>query len=177
MCIKYHILVNMYHVSAQDVDERMINVHCYYYWWFLRRTGRPHSYAPTPVCPPPSTKLPDPHTHVECVHTRSYADRYVFRLLEICSLCFSLTRSLFVMCFVYSKSVRLVFRLLEICSLCFSFTRSLFVMCFAYSKSVRFVFRLLEVCSLCFSFTRNLFVMCFAYWKSVPYVFRLFEIC
>ena len=25
MCIEYHIQVNMYHVSAQGVDERMIN--------------------------------------------------------------------------------------------------------------------------------------------------------
>ena len=31
MCIEYHIQVNMYHVSAQGVDERMINVHYYYY--------------------------------------------------------------------------------------------------------------------------------------------------
>ena len=31
MCIEYHIKVNMYHVSAQGVDERMINVHYYYY--------------------------------------------------------------------------------------------------------------------------------------------------
>ena len=31
MCIEYHISVNMYHVSAQGVDERMINVHYYYY--------------------------------------------------------------------------------------------------------------------------------------------------
>ena len=30
MCIEY-IYVNMYHVSAQGVDERMINVHYYYY--------------------------------------------------------------------------------------------------------------------------------------------------
>ena len=30
MCIEYHIKVNMYHVSAQSVDERMINVHYYY---------------------------------------------------------------------------------------------------------------------------------------------------
>ena len=29
MCIEYHIQVNMYHVSAQGVDEHMINV--YYY--------------------------------------------------------------------------------------------------------------------------------------------------
>ena len=28
---EYCIQVNMYHVSAQDVDERMINVHYYYY--------------------------------------------------------------------------------------------------------------------------------------------------
>ena len=27
MCIEYHIQVNMYHVSAQGVDERMTNVH------------------------------------------------------------------------------------------------------------------------------------------------------
>ena len=33
MCIKYHIQFNMYHVSAQGVDERMINVHYYYYRW------------------------------------------------------------------------------------------------------------------------------------------------
>ena len=32
MCIEYHILVNMYHVSAQGVDERMINVLYYYYY-------------------------------------------------------------------------------------------------------------------------------------------------
>ena len=31
MCIEYYIWVNMYHVSAQGVDERMINVHYYYY--------------------------------------------------------------------------------------------------------------------------------------------------
>ena len=30
-CIEYHIYVNMYHVSAQGVDERMINVRYYYY--------------------------------------------------------------------------------------------------------------------------------------------------
>ena len=30
MCIEYHIYVNMYHVSAQGVDERMTNVHYYY---------------------------------------------------------------------------------------------------------------------------------------------------
>ena len=30
--IEYHIQVNMYHVSAQGVDERMINVHYYYYY-------------------------------------------------------------------------------------------------------------------------------------------------
>ena len=29
MCIEYHIQVNMYHVSAQGVDERMINVNYY----------------------------------------------------------------------------------------------------------------------------------------------------
>ena len=31
MCIEYHIYINMYHVSAQGVDENMINVHYYYY--------------------------------------------------------------------------------------------------------------------------------------------------
>ena len=30
LCIEYHIEVNMYHVRAQGVDERMINVHYYY---------------------------------------------------------------------------------------------------------------------------------------------------
>ena len=30
VCIEYHIQVNMYHVSAQGVDERVINVHSYY---------------------------------------------------------------------------------------------------------------------------------------------------
>ena len=29
MCIEYYILVNMYHVSAQGVDECMINVDYY----------------------------------------------------------------------------------------------------------------------------------------------------
>ena len=28
-CIEYHIWVNMYHVSAQGVDERIMNVHYY----------------------------------------------------------------------------------------------------------------------------------------------------
>ena len=32
MCLEYHIQVNMYHVSTQGVDERMINVHYYYYY-------------------------------------------------------------------------------------------------------------------------------------------------
>ena len=31
MCIEY-IYVNMYHVSTQGIDERMINVHYYYYY-------------------------------------------------------------------------------------------------------------------------------------------------
>ena len=35
MCIEYHILVNMYHVSAQGVDERKINVHYDYYYYGL----------------------------------------------------------------------------------------------------------------------------------------------
>ena len=35
MCIEYHIQVNMYHVSAQGVDERMKNVHYYYYFTML----------------------------------------------------------------------------------------------------------------------------------------------
>ena len=30
MCIEYNIQVNMYHVSAQGIDECMINVHYYY---------------------------------------------------------------------------------------------------------------------------------------------------
>ena len=34
MCIEYHIQVNMYHVSAQGVDERIINVHYYYYLYY-----------------------------------------------------------------------------------------------------------------------------------------------
>jgi len=29
LCIEYHILVNVYHVSSQGIDERMINVHYY----------------------------------------------------------------------------------------------------------------------------------------------------
>ena len=29
MCIEYRIEVNLYHVSAQGIDERMINVHYY----------------------------------------------------------------------------------------------------------------------------------------------------
>ena len=31
MCIECHIYVNMHHVSTQGIDERMINVHYYYY--------------------------------------------------------------------------------------------------------------------------------------------------
>ena len=31
MCIEYDIQLNMYHASTQGVDERMINVHYYYY--------------------------------------------------------------------------------------------------------------------------------------------------
>ena len=29
VCIEYHVWVNMYHVSTQGVDERVINVHYY----------------------------------------------------------------------------------------------------------------------------------------------------
>jgi len=36
MCIEYHIYVNMYHVSAQGIDERMINVHSYSYSYMDR---------------------------------------------------------------------------------------------------------------------------------------------
>ena len=31
MCIEYYIQINMYHVSAQGIDELMINIHYYYY--------------------------------------------------------------------------------------------------------------------------------------------------
>ena len=34
MCIESHIQVNVYHVSAQGVDERMMNVHYYYYYYY-----------------------------------------------------------------------------------------------------------------------------------------------
>ena len=35
MCIEYHVQVNMYHVSVQGIDERMINVHyCYYDYYY-----------------------------------------------------------------------------------------------------------------------------------------------
>ena len=37
MCIGYFIYVNMYHVSAQSVDERVMKVHFYYYHSFLIR--------------------------------------------------------------------------------------------------------------------------------------------
>ena len=33
MCIENHMQVNMYYVSAQGVDERIINVHYYYYYY------------------------------------------------------------------------------------------------------------------------------------------------
>ena len=33
--MQYHIWVNMYHVSAQGVDERMISVHYYFYLFFI----------------------------------------------------------------------------------------------------------------------------------------------
>ena len=35
MCTEYHIQVNMYHVSAQGVDECMINVYYYYYYFAM----------------------------------------------------------------------------------------------------------------------------------------------
>ena len=38
MCTEYHIQVNMYHVSAQGVDERMTNVHYYDYYYYLTST-------------------------------------------------------------------------------------------------------------------------------------------
>ena len=34
MCIEYHIYVNMYQVSAQGIDEHIINVHYYYYYYY-----------------------------------------------------------------------------------------------------------------------------------------------
>ena len=43
MCIEYHIWVNMYDVSAQGVDERMINVHYYYYIKLLQFSSHGHS--------------------------------------------------------------------------------------------------------------------------------------
>ena len=39
MCIEYHIQVNMYHVNAQGVDERMINVHYYYDDYYYNQHG------------------------------------------------------------------------------------------------------------------------------------------
>ena len=46
MCIEYHIYVDMYHVSAQGVDERMINVHYYYLSSFRDRTKQDVSFWP-----------------------------------------------------------------------------------------------------------------------------------
>ena len=45
MCIEYHIQVNVYHVSAQSDDERMINVYyCYYQGTVLQaREGEHYS--------------------------------------------------------------------------------------------------------------------------------------
>ena len=34
VCIEYRIQVNLYRVSAQGVDERMINVQYYYYYYY-----------------------------------------------------------------------------------------------------------------------------------------------
>ena len=31
MCIEYQVYINMYYVSAQGVDKRVINAHYYYY--------------------------------------------------------------------------------------------------------------------------------------------------
>ena len=39
VCIEYHIKVNMYHVSAQGVDERMLNVHYHYYYYLVKVAG------------------------------------------------------------------------------------------------------------------------------------------
>ena len=33
MCMEYHIYVNMYHVSTQGIDEHIINVQFYYYYY------------------------------------------------------------------------------------------------------------------------------------------------
>ena len=35
VCIEYHIEVNMYHVRAQGVDERIINAHNYYHFIYI----------------------------------------------------------------------------------------------------------------------------------------------
>ena len=39
MCIEYNIQVNVYHVSAQGVDEHIINVHYYYYYLLTYQSG------------------------------------------------------------------------------------------------------------------------------------------
>ena len=50
MCIGYHIWVNMYHVSAQGVDERMINVHYYYYYYYYYYSAGHQQQQTTPLC-------------------------------------------------------------------------------------------------------------------------------
>ena len=49
MCIEYQIQVNMYYVSAQGVDERMINVHDYYYDYYYYDYDDDYYYYPVAV--------------------------------------------------------------------------------------------------------------------------------
>ena len=44
MCIEYHTEVNLYHVSAQGVDERMLNAHDHYYP-YEQREARTHGHS------------------------------------------------------------------------------------------------------------------------------------
>ena len=57
MYIEYHIQVNMYHVNAQGVDERMINVHCYYYYdrWLIGFDAQSTTTEGVKGCQPKTT--------------------------------------------------------------------------------------------------------------------------
>ena len=61
MCMKYHIWFNMYHVNAQGVDGRMINVHSSStFWSCMQASSRARSQACTTSRPPSSRDLTPP---------------------------------------------------------------------------------------------------------------------
>ena len=96
VCIEYCIQVNMYHVSAQGIDERRIHAHYYYYCHCQTNRLCVFCCALPYILPPPNPPPPPPiFREISSLHTDSLLlnDADSFLLLHRCSVHAGLLRT------------------------------------------------------------------------------------